>query len=193
MTQLASLCVYCGSIAATAAHERVARELGRQAAARGVEIVFGGGRVGLMGVVAEAAMAAGGRVVGVIPEFLQQREVGYREITEVVLVDSMHSRKTRMFERSDAFCVLPGGLGTLDETIEVATWKQLGLHDKPIVLLSPEGYWDPLLALIRHQVEVGYVRPENLSLLTVVESVEAVFEAVAEAPAPCRPARAGRL
>ena len=193
MTRLNALCVYCGSVAADSRHEAAARALGHSAAKRRVDIVFGGGRVGLMGAVAEAALEAGGRVIGIIPEFLVRREAGFREITEMVVVDSMHTRKREMFERADAFCVLPGGLGTLDETFEILTWKQLALHDKPIVLINLEGFWDPLMAMIRHQAAVGEVRPDNLELVTVVESVEAVFEAVARAPTPCRPARPGRV
>ena len=183
MTDLASLCVFCGS-SAHEAHIEASRRLGRLAAERGVEIVFGGGRVGLMGAVAEAALQAGGRVYGVIPEFLQRLEVQYDAITELVVVDSMHTRKRAMFERADAFCVLPGGFGTLDETIEIVTWRQLGLHDKPIFLLNLDGFWDPFVALIHHQVEAGYVRPDNLALITVLDSVEAVFEAAAAAPPP---------
>ena len=135
-----------------------------------------------MGVVAEAALQAGGRVVGVIPEFLRRLEVGHIDTTEFLVVDSMHSRKQLMFERSDAFCVLPGGLGTLDETIEIVTWRQLRLHDKPVFLINLDGFWEPLLALIRHQVAAGYVREDNLSLITPVDSVDAVVSAVAELP-----------
>ena len=181
MTSLGSLCVFCGS-AANETHIEAAQDLGRLAAERNVEIVYGGGRVGLMGVVAEAAIGAGGRVFGVIPEFLQRLEVEYTGVTELLVVDSMHTRKRHMFERADAFCVLPGGLGTLDETIEIVTWKQLGLHDKPIFLINLDGFWDPLVTLIRHQVEAGYVKPDNLALMTLVDSVEALFDAAAEAP-----------
>ncbi len=188
MTELSALCVYCGSSAGVhPGHREAAAELGRTAAQRGVDIVFGGGRVGLMGVVADAALAAGGRVVGIIPEHLQDLEVGHAAVSELLVVDSMHTRKFRMFERSDAFCVLPGGLGTLDETFEIVTWKQLRLHDKPIVLLNHEGFWQPLLDLVRHQVEAGFVRPEHARLFTVVERVSEVFEAIARAPAPALP------
>ena len=193
MTQLSSLCVYCGSAAPDPVHAEAARDLGRMAAERGVDIVFGGGRVGLMGLVAESAMDAGGRVIGIIPEFLQRREVGYAEISELIVVDDMHSRKTRMFDLSDAFCVLPGGLGTLDETIEVATWKQLALHDKPIVLLNQGGFWDPLLDLIRHQARRGYVQQENLALIEVADSVQGVFEALSRAGSSALPAQTDRL
>lgn len=183
MTSLGSLCVFCGS-AANQSHTEAAKDLGRSAAERGIEIVYGGGRVGLMGVVAEAALDAGGRVFGVIPEFLQRREVEYADITELLVVETMHTRKRLMFERADAFCVLPGGLGTLDETIEIVTWRQLGLHDKPVFLLNLDGFWDPFLTLLQHQVAAGYVHRENLALITPVDSVEALFEAAATAPPP---------
>ncbi|MEE8499045.1 MAG: TIGR00730 family Rossman fold protein [Kiloniellales bacterium] len=184
MTELRALCVYCGSSNGVAAkHLEAAAELGRLAARRGIEIVFGGGHVGLMGALADGALAEGGRVTGVIPEHLKAREVGHRGLSELVVVDSMHSRKRRMFELSDAFCALPGGLGTLDETFEMITWKQLGLHDKPIVLVNLDGFWDPLLALFAHQLEAGYIRPKHAHLVRVVARIESVFDAVAGAPA----------
>jgi uncharacterized protein (TIGR00730 family) len=167
--------------------------LGREAAARGIRIVFGGGHVGLMGVVADAALAAGGEVIGVIPEHLQVRELGHRGLTRLEVVESMHSRKARMCALADAFCVLPGGLGTLDEAFEIITWKQLRLHDKPIVLLNQAGYWGPLLDLVKHQVAAGYVRPQHAELFSVAETVAGVFEALAEAPEPCAPERQARL
>ncbi len=185
MTELRALCVYCGSSNGVAAtHLEAAAELGRLAARRGIEIVFGGGHVGLMGALADGALAEGGRVTGVIPEHLKAREVGHRGLSELVVVESMHSRKRRMFELSDAFCALPGGLGTLDETFEMITWKQLGLHDKPIVLVNLDGFWDPLLALFAHQLEASYIRPQHAHLVRVVARIESVFEAVAGAPAP---------
>jgi uncharacterized protein (TIGR00730 family) len=167
--------------------------LGREAAARGIRIVFGGGHVGLMGVVADAALAAGGEVIGVIPEHLQMRELGHGGLTRLEVVESMHSRKARMCALADAFCVLPGGLGTLDEAFEIITWKQLRLHDKPIVLLNQAGYWGPLLDLVKHQVAEGYVRPQHAELFSVAESVAGVFEAIAEAPEPGAPERQARL
>jgi hypothetical protein len=185
MIRLRALCVYCGSSdGVDPQHRDWAAELGGQAARQGIQIVFGGGRVGLMGVLADAALAAGGEVIGVIPEHLQAREVGHDGITRLEVIDSMHSRKARMCELADAFCVLPGGLGTLDEAIEIITWKQLRLHDKPIILLNQSDYWDPLLALIAHQVAQGYVRPEHTKLFSVVGDVASVFEAARQAPAP---------
>jgi len=194
MAQITSLCVYCGSSdRGDPRHRDWAAELGREAARRAIRIVFGGGRVGLMGVVADAAMAAGGEAIGIIPDILQAREVGHNGLTRLEVVDSMHRRKDRMCALADAFCVLPGGLGTLDETFEILTWKQLGLHDKPIVLLNQAGYWAPFLALVRHQVAAGYVRREHAELFAVADTVAGVFEAIAAAPEPARPARPARL
>jgi uncharacterized protein (TIGR00730 family) len=146
-----------------------------------------------MGVVADAALAAGGEVIGVIPEHLQVRELGHGGLTRLEVVESMHSRKARMCALADAFCVLPGGLGTLDEAFEIITWKQLRLHDKPIVLLNQGGFWGPLLELVRHQVAEGYVRPQHAELFAVAETVAGVFEAIAAAPEPCAPERQARL
>jgi uncharacterized protein (TIGR00730 family) len=185
MTDIAFLCVYCGSSdRVDQGHLAAAAELGRTAAERGIEIVFGGGRVGLMGVLADAALGAGGQVTGIIPEHLRAMEVGHNGVSRLEVVESMHSRKMRMCELSDAFCVLPGGLGTLDETFEIVTWKQLGLHDKPIVVVNHQGFWDPLIELIDHQVAAGYVRSGHAQLFTVVDRVDQVFDTLAAAPAP---------
>jgi uncharacterized protein (TIGR00730 family) len=181
MAELTALCVYCGSSDRTeTSHRELAAWLGREAARRGVDIVFGGGRVGLMGVLADAALSAGGEVIGIIPGHLEAREVGHNTVTRLEVVDSMHSRKARMCELADAFCVLPGGLGTLDETFEIITWKQLGLHDKPIVLVNLDGYWTPLLDLIAHQVEAGYVHPRHTALFNVIEDPERLFDTLAK-------------
>ncbi len=188
MTKLTALCVYCGSSGRVReSHLEAARKLGRLAGESGVDIVFGGGRVGLMGAVAEGALAAGGRVVAIIPHHLEALEVGLRNASEYLVVDSMHSRKQLMAERADAFCALPGGLGTLDETFEIITWRQLKLHDKPILLVNLDGYWDPLLRLIDHQIEEGYLRGPTDGLFQVVDSVEAVLDTAAKAPSPAIP------
>jgi uncharacterized protein (TIGR00730 family) len=189
MSRIRSLCVYCGSSnSVDGIHLETAADLGRLAARRGIGVVFGGGHVGLMGALADGALAEGGRVVGVIPEHLETREAGHRGVTDLIVVDSMHTRKRRMFELSDAFCVLPGGLGTLDETFEIVTWKQLGLHDKPVVLVNLAGYWDPLLKLLDHQIAAGYLRPRHARLFSVVDTIEEVFDTLAVAPAPSVPA-----
>ncbi len=183
MATLTSLCVYCGSSSAVdECHRDAATRLGRLAAERGVRLVYGGAGIGLMGIMADAALAAGGSVTGVIPRHLQMREVGHGAITELIVVDSMHARKRKMFELADAFAVLPGGMGTLDETLEVITWRQLGLHDKPIVLVDNAGYWAPLVALIDHAIVAGFAPPAVGALFTVVDTVDDIFDAVARAP-----------
>ena len=188
MTKLTALCVYCGSSGNVSdSHLAAARLMGELAGQAGVDIVFGGGRVGLMGALAEGALTAGGRLIGIIPQHLEELEVGLRNASEYIVVDSMHSRKQMMAERSDAFCALPGGLGTLDETFEIITWRQLKLHDKPILLVNIDGYWDPLLGLIDHQIEQGYLRGPTDGLFQVVNRVEDVLEAAARAPSPTLP------
>lgn len=194
MAQLRALCVYCGASGrGDPRHLETATALGHMAAKRGVEIVFGGGHVGLMGAVADGALAAGGRVTGIIPEILAAREVEHPGVTEMMVVDSMHVRKQRMFELSDAFCILPGGLGTLDETFEILTWKQLHLHDKPVVLLNLGGYWDPLVRLLDHLVAAKYASPRHARLWQVAAKIEGVFDAVEAAPSPCIPSDSQRL
>ena len=185
MTPLASLCVYCGSAVGFAPHYRdAARRLGQSMAENGIRLVYGGGGIGLMGVVADAVLAGGGSVVGVIPDFLESRELGHRGLNWLHVVDSMHARKNLMEQLSDAFAVLPGGFGTLDETFEILTWRQLRLHDKPIVLINLDGYWEPLLRLVDHVVAEGFARPESRRLFTVVERVEDVIAVLRRAPEP---------
>ncbi len=150
--------------------------LGRHAGELGIEIVYGGGRVGLMGLVADAALAAGGRVTGIIPRHILDMEVAHRTLTELIVVDDMHQRKRIMFERSEAFIILPGGLGTLDEGFEILTWKQLGLHDRPIVVANIDGYWDRLIALVRHGVDAGFIRPKHAQLFEEVNGIDALLE-----------------
>ena len=147
-------------------------------AARGVRLVFGGGHVGLMGLVADAVLGAGGEAVGVIPEHLVEREVGHDRLTEMHVVDTMHSRKQKMFDLADAFAVLPGGFGTLDETFEILTWRQLGLHDKPIVLLSASAYWRPLEALVRAIIDAEFAPPAAAGLFAVAETPARLFELI---------------
>ena len=190
MAHLDTLCVYCGSSPGAApAYSAIARDLGRGCAERGVGVVYGGGTVGLMGQVAEAAVNAGGTVTGIIPRHLMRREVGEQADSQLLVVDSMHQRKQAMFERSDAFCSLPGGIGTLDETIEVLTWKQLGLHDKPVVLIDHDGFWQPLFDLFAHQQAAGFLKPDHVELFEVVPDTDRLFRAIAEHPEPTRPDR----
>ena len=184
MAELRSLCVYCGSSSRVdERYKTAAANLGALIAARGLQLVYGGGRVGLMGIVADAALGAGAQVVGIIPEHIQALEVEHTGLTELHVVDSMHTRKRMMFDRSDAFVVLPGGLGTLDEAFEMLTWRQLKLHEKPVVFVDIDGFWRPFLRLVDHMVAQGFCRPENRDLFQVVETVEEVFGAIA-APQP---------
>lgn len=170
------ICVFCGSSSRVdERYKRAAIDLGTLIAQAGRGLVYGGGKVGLMGLLADAALSAGGEVIGVIPEFLRELEVGHGAVTELVVTDSMHARKREMYERSDAFVTLPGGLGTLDETLEVLTWTQLHLSAKPIVLVDIAGYWRPLIDLIDHSIHQGFARPENRMAFTVVDRVEEVL------------------
>lgn len=194
MARISSLCVYCGSSnAAPSAHKQAAARLGRAMAASGMTLVYGGGQVGLMGIMADAALGAGGRVVGVIPRYLVEAEVGHGSVSELHVVGTMHERKQKMFELSDAFAILPGGLGTLDEAFEMVTWRQLRLHDKPIVIVNETNYWAPLLALVETVVANGYAAGVRNRLFTVVESVDALLPELADAPEPARPAATRKL
>ena len=194
MARFRSLCVYCGSSNRVAErHKEAAARLGRLLAGAGIRLVYGGGRVGLMGVIADAVLAGGGEVVGIIPEHLNSVEVGHQQVTELLVVRSMHERKALMFDMSDAFAVLPGGIGTLDETFEIVTWRQLRLHDKPVVLVDDNGYWRPFLDLIDHIIATGFARPDIRKLFTVVGAVEDVIPTVRAAPAPAEPEHAERL
>lgn len=174
-----SLCVFCGARSgAKPLYNAEAARLGELCGQNAIEVVYGGGHVGLMGIVADAAMTAGGKVTGLIPEQLLQREIGHREISELIVTQGMFDRKDQMIERSDAFAVLPGGLGTLDELFEVVTLFQLGYHQKPIVLVNIAGFWDPLKALIQQILEQGFVEPEVHSMMQFVDSADAVLPAL---------------
>jgi len=173
MSKISSLCVFCGSKAGVRpAYADAARRLGDIMAGRGVKLVYGGGRIGLMGVIADAVLEAGGHAVGVIPEFLKDLEVGNDAVTEQIVTTSMHERKNLMFELSDGFVALPGGLGTLDETLEITTWKQLRIHSKPIVALNTDGYWSVLEDLVRRAIDGGFAHPAVAELITVVATPE---------------------
>jgi uncharacterized protein (TIGR00730 family) len=177
------VCVYCGSAGRVAeAFREAARRTGTLLARSGIELVYGGGRSGLMGLTAEAALAAKGRVTGIIPDFLHDRELAHTGLSELIVVGSMHERKQRMFERADAFAVLPGGLGTLDEAIECITWKQLRLHDKPIVIVNIEDYWAPLGALVEHVIGAGFAPNSARELFQIVRTPEELLATLAAAP-----------
>ena len=152
-------------------------------AAAAIELVYGGGRVGLMGLLADAVLAGGGRVVGIIPARLRDAELAHHGATELVIAGSMHDRKRLMAERADAFAVLPGGTGTLDETFEILTWRQLGLHDKPIFLVDIAGYWRPLIALLEHIVARGFAPSLVPQTLQVLPTVSALMAVLRQAPA----------
>jgi uncharacterized protein (TIGR00730 family) len=184
MKKIRRLCVYCGSSGAVEARYReAASELGGRLAAAGIELVYGGGRVGLMGLLADAVLSASGKVTGIIPRRLLDAEVAHLGVSELVVVDSMHDRKRLMAEKADAFAVLPGGIGTLDELFEIVSWKQLELHDKPILLVDIDGYWEPLRALLDHIVINGFARPQTRRLLNVVPNGAALMAALSEEPA----------
>ena len=188
MSTIRSICVYCASSSrGPESHKAAARQLGRLLAENGIRLIFGGGRVGLMGIVADAALAAGGEVVGVIPTFLRDLELAHDGCDEMVVTDSMHSRKQKMAELSDAFAILPGGLGTLDEAFEIITWKQLRLHDKPIVVVSLDDYWRPLQLLVEQITAKNYMRPNDAPLFRMVDRVEDLLPALREAPAERQP------
>jgi uncharacterized protein (TIGR00730 family) len=184
MKKIKRLCVYCGSSGAVEARYReAASELGARLGAAGIELVYGGGRVGLMGLLADAVLTTNGKVTGIIPRRLLDAEVAHLGVTELVVVDSMHDRKRLMAEKADAFAVLPGGIGTLDELFEMLSRKQLELHDKPILLVDIGGYWAPLRALLDHIVVNGFARPQTRRLLHVVPSVSGLMAALSEEPA----------
>jgi uncharacterized protein (TIGR00730 family) len=172
-----SVCVYCGSAGAVDERYRdAAAELGRGLAAAGITMVFGGGHIGLMGIAADAALAGGGRVIGVIPAALRDKELAHGRVGELVVVDTMHDRKRIMAERADAFAVLPGGIGTLDEFFEILTWRQLGLHDKPIFLVDAAGYWEPLRALLDHIVAQQFAVDLVPRLVEIVSDVATLMQ-----------------
>ena len=173
---LPSICVFCGSSnGADPAYVQTAKELGQRIAAAGLGLVFGGATVGLMGVLADAAIAGGAEVIGVMPEVLMDREIANRSITHFHVVKTMHERKALMYDHADAFIVLPGGYGTLDEFMEIVTWAQLKIHQKPCILLNINGYYDSFLAFLDHAVAQGFIKPENRRLIQVADDAEAAL------------------
>ncbi|MBX9581815.1 MAG: TIGR00730 family Rossman fold protein [Gemmataceae bacterium] len=182
-----TVCVFCGSVAgADPDFAAAARGLGRELVRRGLALVYGGGRVGLMGEAATAVTAAGGTVVGVIPEALSAKEIAYAEATELIVVRTMHERKALMADRADAFVALPGGFGTLDELFEILTWGQLGIHRKPVGLLDVNGFFSPLLRWLDSVVAAGLLKPKHRDLLLVSDSVPDLLDRLAAytPPAP---------
>ncbi|MEQ9491174.1 MAG: TIGR00730 family Rossman fold protein [Alphaproteobacteria bacterium] len=181
MNKIKSVCVYCGSSSRVAeSYKDAARALGKILADNDIELVYGGGQVGIMGILADAVLAAGGRVTGIIPEFLFAKEVGKGDVSNLIRVGSMHERKQKMAEVSDAFVVLPGGFGTMDETFEILTWRQLALHNKPTVIVDIDGYWRPLVSLMEHIIDEGFASPDNRGLYDVVATVDDVLPAISD-------------
>ena len=178
------ICVFCGSNAGSNPIYRAeAEKLGRLLATRGIELVYGAGNIGLMGAVADACLAAGGTVIGIIPEALMGKEVAgrtvdHRTLTRIEVVDSMHTRKARMAELSDGFVALPGGFGTFEEFCEILTWGQLGFHVKPMALLNVNGFYDPLLAMFDKAVEEGFLRAQNRAMALADSDIERLLEAM---------------
>lgn len=191
MTNLQSVCVYCGSRnGARDTYLTAAKTLGTALAEADLRLVYGGGDIGLMGAVANAVIDGGGRVTGVIPQFLREVEIPARRVTELVITETMHERKALMFERSDAFCVLPGGIGTLEEMVEMMSWAYLKQHAKPIVLVDIDGYWKPFEALVEHVIAEGFAPADMTQLWHVVDKVEEAIPALRAwlAGEPPRPA-----
>ena len=185
MISLNSVCVFCGSRKGfNTLHQESAQQLGRAIAQAGIRLVYGGGGIGLMNVVAQAALDAKGDVTGVIPEYLARSEKALESLTDLLVVDSLHERKRIMFERSDAFVALPGGIGTLDEIVELLLWRQVGLHDKPIILVNEDNFWDPLETLLKQLTKDGFAAALTSHHYIVVETVDDVLPALRAAPDP---------
>ena len=179
------ICVFCGASAGrNPAHRELADAVGRGLAGREIGVVYGGGRVGLMGALVDAALAAGGEVIGVIPRRLVDRELAHPGLTELHVVGSLHERKAKMAELADGFIALPGGLGTLEELSEVASWAQLDLHTKPIGLLGKDGYWASLMGWLDHAVSEGFISPQHRNLLQVDADLEALLQRFGRWEAP---------
>jgi uncharacterized protein (TIGR00730 family) len=188
MNDIKRICVYCGSgPGKNPAFTKAATAFGKILANNGIGLVYGGGTIGLMGAIAESVLINGGQVIGVIPDFLAAREIAKRDATELVVTADMHERKRIMFDRSDAFVALPGGLGTLEELTEQLTWAQLGRHRKPILLANVDNFWDPLLALVAHMRELAFVREGlEVDLLTATR-VEDILPKLRQAAVPAQP------
>jgi uncharacterized protein (TIGR00730 family) len=186
------ICVFCGSsLGANPTYRASAKSLGQQMAASGWGLVYGGTSIGLMGAIADAALAAGAEVIGVLPRNLQDREIAHRGVTKLHLVESMHERKALMESLSDAFIALPGGYGTLDEFFEIVTWAQLNLHAKPCILINTDGYYDFLLRFLDHAVREDFVRPANQRLIQVARDAAEALQWIEQQHAPRRAVVAG--
>lgn len=183
LDKIKSACVYCGSsVRVDDVFKDAAAALGKTLAENGLRLVFGGGHVGLMGIVSDAVLNEGGEVIGIIPNHIAEKEVAHGGLTELHVVETMHERKQMMVDRSDAFIIMPGGLGTMDEFFEIFTWWQLGLHDKPIIIVNVAGYWTPLITLIDNIIEHKFARPEDRQYLRFIDSVDEIMTALALSP-----------
>jgi uncharacterized protein (TIGR00730 family) len=188
------VCIYCGSANGVAdSYKEAARNIGTLLARRGMKIVYGGGHVGLMGIVADAALQAGAKVIGIIPEHIRAQEVQHTGLSELHVVPDMHTRKRMMVDSAEAFVILPGGLGTLDEAFEILTWKKLKLHNKPIILFNQNGYWDPFLALIDRTVKEGFASPADRALFKVATTVPEIVAILESNDAPEMGTMTGRM
>jgi len=185
MSEIKTVCVYCGSGSGTnPLFVEAARAFGKELADSGVALVYGGGAVGLMGAVANAVLDHGGTVTGIIPGFLRTKEIALDRVRDLVVTDDMHERKRLMFERSDAFVALPGGIGTLEELVEQMTWQQLGRHEKPILIANIDGFWDPLLGLLTHMTETAFIRAQLSVNILTADSVGDILPKLRAAAAP---------
>ena len=192
MATIKRVCVYCGAAGnVEESYRATAIRMGSLLAENGLGLVYGGGRVGLMGLMADSALAHGGEVTGIIPAHLHEREIGHTGLTQLRVVGSMHERKQTMFELADAFAILPGGFGTLEEALECITWRQLGLHDKPILLIDVQDYWVPLLRLFEHVIDSGFAPLSARSLYQVLGRIEDLPDALLKAPPPAATAKSG--
>lgn len=177
-----TVCVYCGSSSkSSAVFKQASKELGEIIAQENLTLVFGGGHVGLMGIVSDSVLDGGGEVVGIIPEHIAEKEIAHNNLSELHVVDTMHERKQMMVDRSDAFIIMPGGLGTMDEFFEIFTWWQLGLHDKPIIIINVEGYWTPLLEMLDNIIEHKFAREDDRKYLCVIDNVKDITHALTNA------------
>ena len=191
---ITSVCVYCGSCnGVSERYAEAARAVATALAERNIRIIYGGGHVGLMGIVADTALKAGTKVIGIIPEHIKAKEVQHTGLTELHVVADMHTRKRMMVERSEAFVILPGGLGTLDEAFEILTWKKLHLHNKPVVLLNLDGYWDPFIALIDRIVAEGFATAADRVLFEVAATVPDVLRILDASAVPDMGVMTGRM
>ncbi|MGH0004457.1 TIGR00730 family Rossman fold protein [Pseudovibrio ascidiaceicola] len=187
MKTLKSICVYCGSNAGSQPlFEKAAIQLGELLAREGIRLVYGGGSIGLMGAVAKTVLENGGEVTGVIPKFLKEREVMLEDAHELIVTQDMHERKRTMFEKADAFIALPGGIGTLEELVEMLTWAQLGRHDKPMLLLNLDQFWTPLVELLDHMRSLGFIRPDSDITYEITEDVAQSVDILCKAIEGCK-------